>query len=73
MELIFPARNRRLFLSVSGAVTIGELKQFLKRNFEINNASILIMAGGNHNDETSLTRAGAHTGTGVMICERSKC
>lgn len=69
IELIFPERNKRLFLTTEESISVGEFEEFLNDFFELKNSRILIMTGRTVSGEMSLFEAGVHTGTGVMICE----
>ena len=71
IELIFPDRKKRLFLTADKCATVGELTGFIRRFFGLKNDRILFMTGTDPTDEMSLLEAGFHTGTGVMICECS--
>ncbi len=69
LELIFPEQDKRLFLSADRSVTVGELKGFVRRFFDLKNSRILFVTGTDPKDEMTLFEAGFFTGTGVIICE----
>ena len=69
LELIFPEQNLRLFSTVEGSVSVEEFRRFIEGFFELKNTCILFDGSLIEDDGKSLLEAGAHTGTGVMICE----
>lgn len=75
MELIDKKEKKRLYIRVDEMTKIGELKRFLRKNFGINNSSILMQeTHQNVTDDMTIIEAGFYTGSGVIIKnEMHKC
>ena len=70
IELIFPVKEKRVFMRVAETTRIGDLKKYLRENYKINNDCIyLLTAKENITDDMSLSEAGMHSGSGVIISD----
>lgn len=68
IELIFPLQDKRLCARVNESIRIGDFRKKILSSLGIKNGRIFIM-GTNKNitDDMTLSEAGLHSGSGVII------
>ncbi len=68
IELIIPERELRLCVRVRKRLKVGELKSFLRGFSGLDNDCFFIIDGRNNvPDDVTLSEAGIHDGSGVII------
>ncbi len=68
IELILPKEDKRLCVRVGEKMTVKEFKCFLSRFYKVKyNRILMLTSQKNVTDDMTLTEAGMHTGSGVII------
>ena len=68
IELIFPVQDKRLCVRVSETISIGDFRRKILSYLGIKNGRVFIPQGRkNITDDMTLSEAGMHSGSGVVI------
>ena len=68
LELVFPEREKRMYVRVDESMKIGEFKKKIRMYFSKNNCRILMLSGRHDlTDGMTIREAGLRNGSGVII------